>query len=71
MAQWVKDLVLSLQQLRSLLWHGFDPWPRNFHMPGGEAKKNNKCDNDTMAIFPKSLSLSILNTLGESICFWE
>ena len=23
----VKDLALSL------LWHRFDPWPRNFHMP--------------------------------------
>ena len=27
-AQWVKDLV-SLQQLRSLLWRRSDPWPRN------------------------------------------
>ena len=33
MAQQVKDLVLSLQQLRSLLVHRFDPWPENFHMP--------------------------------------
>ena len=24
-AQWVKDLVLSLQRLGLLLWHGFDP----------------------------------------------
>ena len=24
--QWVKDLVVSL------LWLGFDPWPRNLHM---------------------------------------
>ena len=31
--QWVKDLVISLQHLGLLLWHGFDPWPRNFHMP--------------------------------------
>ena len=31
--QRVKDLVLSLQQLKSLLWCGFDLWPRNFHMP--------------------------------------
>ena len=31
--QQVKDLALSLQWLWSLLWHGFDPWPRNFHMP--------------------------------------
>ena len=26
-AQWVKDLALSL------LWRGFDPWPGNFHIP--------------------------------------
>ena len=32
MAQWVKDPALSLQQLGSLLWHGFNPWPENFHM---------------------------------------
>ena len=31
-AQWVKELVLSLQQLRSLLQDGFDPWPGNSHM---------------------------------------
>ena len=30
MAQWVKDPVLPLQWLRSLLWCGFSPWPRNF-----------------------------------------
>ena len=24
---------MSLQQLRLLLWHGFNPWPRNFHRP--------------------------------------
>ena len=33
MLQWVKDLGLSLLQLRSLLCHGFDPWPEKFHMP--------------------------------------
>ena len=26
-AQWIKDLALSLQRLRLLLWHGFDPSP--------------------------------------------
>ena len=31
-AQWVKDLVLPLQQLRSLLWREFKLWPRNFCM---------------------------------------
>ena len=29
-AQQVKDLVLSLLQLRSLPWRMFDIWPRNF-----------------------------------------
>ena len=45
-SQWVKDLVLFLQQLGSLLCSGFDPWPGNFYMAwiqpekkGGEAKK--------------------------------
>ena len=38
MVQQVKDLVLSLPWLRLLLWHGFDPWPGNFHMPGMQPK---------------------------------
>ena len=37
MVQQVKDLLLSLQGLGSLLWLTFDPWHRNFHMP--QAKK--------------------------------
>ena len=36
MAQWVKDLVLSL------LWRGFDPQPRNFHMLRVWPKKKKK-----------------------------
>ena len=39
MAQWVKDPRLSLQHLWLLLWHRFDPWPRNFHMPWSQPKK--------------------------------
>ena len=31
--QWIKDLVLSLLQLGSLLWRAFDAWPGNFCMP--------------------------------------
>ena len=43
MVQWVEDLVLSLHWLRSILWHGFDPWPGNFHMPWVQPpKKTNK-----------------------------
>ena len=38
----VKDLVLSLQWLGLLLWHGFSPWPRNFHMLQERQKKKKK-----------------------------
>ena len=44
------DLVLSLERLGSLLWYGFDPWPRNFHMlwvwpppPPPRKKEKRKC----------------------------
>ena len=36
MAQRVKDLALSL------LWHGFDSWPRKFHMLEVRPKKERK-----------------------------
>ena len=39
MAQWVKDLVPSLQQLGLLLWRRFNPWPKDFHMPQAQPKK--------------------------------
>ena len=45
MAKQVKDLVLSLQWLRSLAWRRFDPWTGKFHMLlvlqkwGGEGRK--------------------------------
>ena len=39
MAQQVKELVLSLLKLRLLLWHGFIPGFRNFHMLQAWPKK--------------------------------
>ena len=42
MAQQVKDPVLSLLWLRSLLWHEFDPCPRNFHTSLGMGEKKNR-----------------------------
>ena len=42
MAQQVKDPALSPQPPGSLLWHRFDPWPGNFHMPGVWQKKKKK-----------------------------
>ena len=38
-AQWVKDLALSLLWLKLLLWLGFDLWPGNFHMLRAHPKK--------------------------------
>ena len=40
--QQVKDLALSLQQLRPMLWCEFNPWPRKFHMPQVLPKKEKK-----------------------------
>ena len=45
-AQQVKDLASSLQELGSLLWHRFDPWLRNLHVsqvhPPKSSYKNRK-----------------------------
>ena len=41
-AQWVKDLVLSLQRLRLLLWCRFSPRPGNFHLLLAHPKKKKK-----------------------------
>ena len=38
-AQWVKYPALSLQWPGSLLWHEFNPWPRNFHVGWAKLKK--------------------------------
>ena len=40
MVPWIKDLVFSLQQLGSLRWVWFNPWPQNFHMSWVQPKKN-------------------------------
>ena len=42
MAQWVKDPLWSLRWLRWLLWHGFNPWPGNFHRLWAQPKKEKK-----------------------------
>ena len=53
-AQWVKDLTLSLQWLGSLLWLGFDPWPGNSHMPQVWQKKKKKNAQGEWKNFRKS-----------------
>ena len=40
MAQWIKDLVLSLLWLWLLLCHRFDLWPGNFFVPRVRPIKN-------------------------------
>ena len=53
-AQWVKDLVLSL------LWRGFLPWPWNFHL-WDTAKKKKKMGSGLVSLPPPlSSSLSII-----------
>lgn len=45
-AQWVNDLMSSVQQLGSLLRWGCDPWPGNFCMPWAPSpQKSIKNDN--------------------------
>ena len=39
MAEQVKDLALSLQRLRSLLWCRFHPWPGELPQVMGVAKE--------------------------------
>ena len=41
-AHWIKDLVLLLQRLRSLLWYGFNPWAGNFCMLWPKERKPEK-----------------------------
>ena len=42
----LSSLVVQLVKwLESLLWHGFDPWPENFHMPRVWPKQTNKQKN--------------------------
>lgn len=44
----VKNTVLLLQRLQLLLWHGFDPWLRNFMLwVWSEKKKERKKSNET------------------------
>ena len=55
MAQWVKDLVLSLQWFRLLLWLSIDPWPGTFHTTG--AAKNKKRGRKHMRIIVSELGM--------------
>ena len=68
--QCIKDLVLSLQWLGSSLWHGFHPWPRNFHVAqtwpkNNNNKKKNKTKKQWMALWWTVVSQSESHCLDE------
>ena len=42
MAQWIKEPMLSLLWLWSLLWYRFDPKLENVHMPQLRPKRKRK-----------------------------
>lgn len=54
MAEWVKDLVWSLQWHGSLLWFRFDPWPQELPHAACMVKKKKKRKEKKKAaiIFP-------------------
>ena len=63
MAQQVKDLALSLQQLGSLLKHRFHPWPKDFHLQRvwGGGKKSGVLPRDSHMLGNKATGLRPLS----------
>ena len=59
----VKDLVLSLLWLGSLLWCRFDPWPGNFCMQRAQPKKKKKLKNAFLTYFQLVMCLSGCNSI--------
>ena len=60
MAHWIKDLVVLLRWLGSLLGRGFDPWARNFHVPQVQEKKKKRMK-------PADSSITPVHLLGTSL----
>ena len=68
MAQRVKDPVLSLQWLRLLLWLGFDPRPRNFHVPQAWPEKPKQASRKPHIQVILARSCDTLKTLSPGVC---
>ena len=64
-AQLVKDPALSLQRLRSLLWCGFDPSLKNFHMLWAGPKEKQKQKQTAHAHMSKICTLSKATHVGQ------
>ena len=72
MAQWVKDLALSLLGLGSLLCCGFDPWPGNLCMPLARPKKKKKFLRISQRDSYFLVSQQLLNKICYiSSCIWN
>ena len=59
MAQQVKDLLLSLQKLGSLLWQGLSPWVKGLLHALGVVKKGGKRELVEYKTFMKSTKIKI------------
>ena len=63
MAQWVKDLVLSLLWLRLLPWHKFDPWSEKFRVLWVQPKRKkgeyNSCGQVELGVWHLSREPSL------------
>ena len=71
-AQQFKDPALSLQWLRSLLWHRFDTWPGNFCrlwvLPRKKPKKTNK---KKKVLFTQLMMLAPGLDLHHGLLMWQ
>ena len=67
-AQQVKDPALSLLRLRSLLWHGFDPWSRNLHALWVRQKRNKKQKHNVSRLISTEIFKNILSEF--LLFFW-
>ena len=54
LVQHVKDSVFMQ------LWHRFDPWPGNFHMPWGKKKKNKKTCLTLFIVIPSTSQTCVI-----------
>ena len=70
MVQCVKNLALSLQWLGLLLWCGFDPWPKNFHMPQAQPEKESERVRERAPIKLKSVWSTITQNMKCKLVIW-
>ena len=67
MVQCIQDPALSLQQPGSLLWHGFDPWPGNFHMTQAQHPPPKKIEINNKYWFGEYLTIRTKISLNSNM----